>query len=179
MPATIEAEGTSPPYMPQAASWPISRKGEPGSSSVRTRSRTSSLPRATCFARAASSPPCETAAAFCRRSSTRPRMRSALARNSSERGLSWLLMTGIRFASDARVGDGVVREQLAAPVVALGGAVDDALAELQHARGAIDGLAPRRVEKGGVQLGGDGVMLDADVALDGEPHRAIRGGQIG
>src|SRR5688572_30704284 len=165
MPATIEAEGTSPPYIPNAASWPISRNGEPGSSSVRTRSRTSSLPRATCLARAASSPPCETAAAFSRRSSTRPRMRSALARNSAGRGLRWLLITGMRSAlSDARVGHGVMREQLARAGVALSHPVDDALAELEHARGAIDRLAPRGVEERGVQLGGHRIVLHADVA---------------
>ncbi len=37
---------------PLAASWPISRKGEPGSSRRSTRSRGSSLPRATRFSRA-------------------------------------------------------------------------------------------------------------------------------
>src|SRR5260221_5739690 len=137
----IDAEGISPPYMPKAASWPISRNGEPGSSSVRTRSRTSSLPRATCLRRAASSPPAETTAAFCFRSPTRPRMRAALARNSSDRGLSWLLMTGIdSVPSDARVSHAVVRKQLAAAIVALGDTEDDALAELEHARGAIHRL---------------------------------------
>ena len=45
MPAIMPAPGTSPSYMSQAASWPISRNGEPGSSSRSTRSRGSSLPR--------------------------------------------------------------------------------------------------------------------------------------
>ena len=45
MPAIIPAPGASPLYMSLAASWPISRKGEPGSSSRSTRSRGSSLPR--------------------------------------------------------------------------------------------------------------------------------------
>ena len=45
MPAIMPAPGTSPSYMSQAASWPISRNGEPGSSSRSTRSRGSNLPR--------------------------------------------------------------------------------------------------------------------------------------
>src|SRR3989454_8383668 len=93
MPQMIEAECTSPLYMPQAASWPISRNGEPASSSVRTRSRGSSLPRAACLSRAAWSPPMVTVATFSLRSATSERMRSALARNSAERGLIWLRIT--------------------------------------------------------------------------------------
>src|SRR5690349_275701 len=93
MPQMIDALCTSPEYMPQAASWPISRKGDPGSSSVRTRSRGRSLPRAVCLSRAAWSPPTLTVATFCFRSSTSAFMRSAFALNSGERALSWLLMT--------------------------------------------------------------------------------------
>src|SRR5437868_3938542 len=48
MPAIRPAPGTSPSYMSHAASWPISRNGEPGSSSRSTRSRGRSLPRETC-----------------------------------------------------------------------------------------------------------------------------------
>src|SRR5260221_126344 len=44
-PQIIDAACTSPPYMPQAASWPISRNGEPGSSSLLTRSLGSILPQ--------------------------------------------------------------------------------------------------------------------------------------
>src|SRR5581483_3168638 len=44
-------------YMPYAASCESSRNGLPGSISMATRSRGRSLPRATCFARAASPPP--------------------------------------------------------------------------------------------------------------------------
>src|SRR5690606_8558109 len=86
MPAMMPALGASPPYMPQAASWPISRNGVPGSSSFSTRSRGSSLPRAVCLARAVSPPPRWTSAAFARKSSTSERIVSALAWNSAERG---------------------------------------------------------------------------------------------
>src|SRR4051812_14215178 len=93
MPQMMEALWTSPEYIPQAASWPISRNGEPGSSSVRTRSRGSILPRAVCLSRAAWSPPTLAAPTFSLRSATSVCMRSALARNSAERALTWLLMT--------------------------------------------------------------------------------------
>src|SRR3954462_13329248 len=92
MPQMIEAECTSPEYMPYAASWPTSRKGEPGSSRFLTRSRGSILPRAVCLSRALWSPPTLAAATFCFRSSTSAFIRSALARNSAERALTWLLM---------------------------------------------------------------------------------------
>ena len=42
------APGTSSPFMSVAASWPMSREGEPGSSRCSTRSRRRSWPRATC-----------------------------------------------------------------------------------------------------------------------------------
>ena len=58
MPVMMPAAAMASSYMPYAASCENSRNGEPGSSSARTRSRGSSLPRATCFARAASPPPC-------------------------------------------------------------------------------------------------------------------------
>src|SRR6185503_6087788 len=88
-PQMIEAQCTSPPYMPQAASWPTSRKGEPGSSSARTRSRGSILPRA------AWSPPTVTVATLTFRSFTSSPMRPALALNSAERAFSWLFSTVI------------------------------------------------------------------------------------
>ena len=46
MPVMMPADGTSPSYMPCAASGDSSRNGVPGSSSRSTRSRGSSLPRA-------------------------------------------------------------------------------------------------------------------------------------
>src|SRR3954467_13469471 len=92
-PQIIEAECTSPLYIPQAASWPISRNGEPGSSSLFTRSRGSIFPRATCFSLAAASPPCDTVSILLRRSETNPCIRSAFAFKPDERGLSWLLST--------------------------------------------------------------------------------------
>src|SRR5574337_985683 len=98
MPATTPAQGASPSYMPWAASWPISRKGVPGSSSCATRSRGSSLPRAVCLARAASPPPCWAAVTWARRSSTRLRRVSALALNSAERGLIWVFRISICLA---------------------------------------------------------------------------------
>src|SRR5512145_2028255 len=101
MPQMMDAEWTSPLYMPQAASWPISRNGEPGSSSLATRSRGSILPRAVCLSRAAWSPPCRTVAIFSRKSATSARMRSAFSRNSAERGLSRLLIRTVPAASDS------------------------------------------------------------------------------
>src|SRR6185436_3323584 len=95
MPQIIEAECTSPPYMPQAASCPTSRNGEPGSSRPRTRSRGSSLPRARCFSRAFSSPPIAALSVFSFRSATSPRMRSALARKSAERRSSCERIVGM------------------------------------------------------------------------------------
>ena len=66
----MPAAGTWLSYMFQAASCDSSRNGEPTSSSVRTRSRGSSLPRATCFSRAASPPPWLMVSTFSRRSAT-------------------------------------------------------------------------------------------------------------
>lgn len=63
---------------------------------MRTRSRGSSLPRATCFALAASPPPSAILATRARRSSTSACMAAALARKSSLRGLSLLSMCGMR-----------------------------------------------------------------------------------
>ncbi len=57
MPVITPALGAASSYMPCAASGDSSRKGVPGSSSICTRSRGSSLPRAVCLARAASPPP--------------------------------------------------------------------------------------------------------------------------
>src|SRR6185503_17219114 len=77
---------------PPGADLAASEDGDPGSSSERTRSRGSILPRAVCLSRAAWSPPTVTMETFCLRSSTRPLMRSAFSRNSAERGLIWLLI---------------------------------------------------------------------------------------
>src|SRR5258706_4682748 len=85
---TIPAAGTWLSYMSQAASCDNSRKGEPMSSSWRTRSRGSSLPRPTCFSRAVSPPPLPTRPIFSRRSDTRAVIASRPALNSGERGLS-------------------------------------------------------------------------------------------
>src|SRR3954468_12545008 len=82
-------------YMPLAASWENSRKGVPGSSSICTRSRGSSLPRATCFALAAAPAPAAMAATLARRSSTTVCMALTLDWKSSLRGLSLLSMCGI------------------------------------------------------------------------------------
>ena len=86
-PVITPALGASLSYMPYAASCESSRNGEPGSSRVRTRSRGRSLPRATCFARAASPPPWETSATLPRRSWTSDSIAVWLARNSAERAL--------------------------------------------------------------------------------------------
>ncbi len=49
MQVMTDADGTSPPYMPYAASGDSSRIAAPGSTSALMRSRGSSLPRARCF----------------------------------------------------------------------------------------------------------------------------------
>src|SRR5258706_3977851 len=72
-----------------AASCDSSRKGAPGSHNMRTRSRGSSLPRATCFLRAASPPPIAIWSIFARRSSTSDSISRAFAWNDSSRGLSF------------------------------------------------------------------------------------------
>src|SRR5712691_11977067 len=95
MPVMRPAPGASSSYMPKAASCESSRKGEPGSSNRRRRSRGSNFPRARCFARAASSPPCAARSTFARRSAASAAIARAFAWNSSERGFSLLLMTGI------------------------------------------------------------------------------------
>src|SRR5574338_191941 len=126
MPATTPAQGASPPYMPWAASWPISRKGVPGSSSCATRSRGSSLPRAVCLARAASPPPCCAAVTWARRSSTRLRRVSALALNSAERGLIWVFRISICLAplpwtaASQRLGKQLAADQHAADFAGAG-----------------------------------------------------------
>src|SRR5437879_5373098 len=91
----MPAPGASSSYTPKAASCESSRKGEPESSNKRRRSRGSSFPRATCLARAASSPPCAARPTLARRSATSAAIAPAFAWNSSERGFSLLLMTGI------------------------------------------------------------------------------------
>src|SRR5574337_62687 len=87
MPAISPAQGAASRYMPCAASGAISRNGVPGSSSMRTRSRGRSLPRAVCLARAASPPPAAARSICSRRSSTSARIAAALAWNSALRGL--------------------------------------------------------------------------------------------
>src|ERR1019366_8984180 len=87
MPVMMPAQGASLSYMSRAASCDSSRNGEPASSRVRTRSRGSSLPRATCLARAASPPPCAPWSIFARKSSTSADIAPALVRNSAERAL--------------------------------------------------------------------------------------------
>ena len=78
----VKEQGTiflgGPPLV-KAASGASSRNGVPGSSSICTRSRGSSLPRAVCLARAASPPPWATRSMWVRRSSTSARMAVALA----------------------------------------------------------------------------------------------------
>ena len=76
-----------------AASCDSSRNGEPGSSSARTRSRGSSLPRARCRSRAAAPPPCLIAATLARRSRTKASIAAALARNASARGSTLVRIT--------------------------------------------------------------------------------------
>src|SRR6266581_1533095 len=94
-PVMMPAPGASSSYMPKAASCESSRKGEPGSSSRRRRSRGSNFPRARCFACAASSPPCAARSTLARRSATSAASARAFAWNSSEPGLSFVFMAGM------------------------------------------------------------------------------------
>src|SRR5690349_19468044 len=91
----MPAPGTSPSYISPAASWPISRNGEPGSSSRSTRSRGSSLPRSTCRLRCFSGPPLAASATSARSFSASARLCAARARNSS---LSVAILLSIRGA---------------------------------------------------------------------------------
>src|SRR5579862_892715 len=84
-------------------------------------------------------------------------------------------MTAIRISgSNAGVSHGMVGEDPAAAVMALGRAVDDALAELEDTGCAVHGLAARGVQERGIEFRSHGIMLDADVPLDRQPHGAIR-----
>src|SRR5260370_15800552 len=101
-PVMMPAPGASSSYTPNAASCESSRKGDPGPSSRRRRSRGSSFPRATCLARADSSPPCAARSTLARRSATSAAIATAFAWNSPERGFSLLLMTGISPAAGGK-----------------------------------------------------------------------------
>src|SRR6266851_2435630 len=94
-PVMRPAPGASSSYMPKAASCESSRKGEPGSSNRRRRSRGSNFPRARCLERADSSPPCAARSTLARRSATSAASARAFAWNSSEPGLSFVFMAGI------------------------------------------------------------------------------------
>src|SRR5438105_1948414 len=87
-PAMRPAPGASLLYMFSAASGATSRNGVSGSSSISTRSRGSSLPRATCLARGPSPPPWAILASRVFRSSTSARIAAAFALKSSVRGFS-------------------------------------------------------------------------------------------
>src|SRR5688572_28636080 len=82
-PVMIPASDTTYPYISQAASADNSSSGVPGSTNALTRSRASSLPRPSCFLRAAASPPSRTRASRALSSSTCARMDSAAALNSA------------------------------------------------------------------------------------------------
>src|SRR5690606_25581777 len=98
-PAIIPAAAISSPYMPKAANWPISRKGEPGSRSCASRWRGKSLPRATCRSRASAGPPSAIVAALAAMSATSARICSAFALKLSEAGEMAERMTGMADAS--------------------------------------------------------------------------------
>src|SRR3569833_1297674 len=80
MPVTIPPEGTSPPYISQAARALSSRNGVPGSRSCSMRSRTNSFPLVRCFSRAASPPPVRTRARRSRSSATCASIRARFSR---------------------------------------------------------------------------------------------------
>src|SRR3954454_4160350 len=94
MPVMIPAAGASPSYMPYAASGESSRKGLPGSSSVSTRSRGSSLPRSTCRCRARSPPPWATRRSWSARSAVSPACAAALRSAAAPSAVAALGITG-------------------------------------------------------------------------------------
>src|SRR5688572_9968254 len=104
MPVTMPAEGASSPYMPCAASCENSRKGAPGSSSPRTRSRGNNFPRLVCFFWASGPPPSEARATCLRRSSTSARWCVAFAANPGEPVSRRDLMTGTSGFLEGSVG---------------------------------------------------------------------------
>jgi len=91
----MPAQGASSLYMPNAASCENSRKGEPGSSRLRTRSRGSNLPREVWRSRDVSPPPISATATFARKSATSAAMASLLVLNSAERVWIFVLRTAI------------------------------------------------------------------------------------
>ena len=95
MPVIMLADGAALSYIFNAANCENSRNGVPGSSSIFTRSRGNSLPRAVCFLRASSPPPNASFSQCARKSSTKACMACALAMNSSERGLSLVSRYGM------------------------------------------------------------------------------------
>src|ERR1043165_5915955 len=76
-------------------------------------------------------------------------------------------------SAGADIGERVVREETTLLAVALGHAIDAALAELEDASGAVHVLALGRREERRIQLRGERVAFDADLRLDGEPHGAV------
>src|SRR5204863_2202170 len=74
---------------------------------------------------------------------------------------------------DAGVGQRMVAVELAAAIVALGDAVDAAVAEFEDFRRAEDLLAVGGAQERGVELRGQRIALDTDARLDRHPHRAI------
>src|SRR5712691_7924733 len=104
MPVMMPAPGASSSYMPRAASCESSRKGEPGSSNRRRRSRGSNFPRARCLERADSSPPCAARSTLARRSATSAASAREFAWNSSEPGLSLLRIAAIAVLFPSRNG---------------------------------------------------------------------------
>src|SRR5918999_4142094 len=66
----------------------------------------------------------------------------------------------------ADISERVMAEELALLAMAFGDAVDAPAAHLQDARGAVHVLALSGGEEGGIELGGEGVAVDADARLD-------------
>ena len=100
-PVMMPAPWMSFAYMSSAASGDSSRNGEPGSISRSTRSRGSSLPRATWRSRCLSGPPAAASARLAASSATSARMAAALALNSSDEVEIDVLIFGIFCLSNA------------------------------------------------------------------------------
>src|SRR5512137_127576 len=159
-PVMIPADGAALSYMSYAASCDSSRNGVPGSSSIWTRSRGSSLPRAVCLARASGPPPTATALTFSFRSATSARMASALPRNSGPRAFSLVSRIVIVVVGEVRRGlfragrlqrlNGSAKRR-AGPLRRLGGDVRQwtVAAEMRHGEEQGGRLQRRRQEERG------------------------------
>src|SRR4051812_2949061 len=167
MPAIIPAPGASSWYMPFAASWPISSRGEPGSSSRVTRSRGSSLPRATCRSRCLSGPPSAALATWLRSSSASARLCAAKRRKVSAPSSIFEVICAI---NNLRSG----RACRSPPLLFLRGKGRKALRQAQGERcGCAYPSCVHRLLADQVAINADHVDAEQDDVLGADPGRLV------